>query len=161
MRVGLISDTHGYLRPEVFERLSGVDRILHAGDVGAPEILTDLAAIAPVDAVWGNTDGWALREVASASLEVELGGWRFAVAHGHLVQELDGLLHMFPEAAVIVHGHSHVPRRDRVDGTWLVNPGSAGPGGEGWPPSVAIAEVGAEGLRVVHLDLHTGRPLAL
>lgn len=161
MRVGLISDTHGYLRPEVFERLSGVDRILHAGDVGDPDILTDLGALAPVDAVWGNTDGRALREVASLSLEIELDGWRFAVAHGHLVRNLDDLPDLFPEADVIVHGHTHVPRRDRVGDIWLVNPGSAGPGGEGWRPSVAIAELDDEGLRVVHLDLRTGRPLDL
>lgn len=161
MRVGLISDTHGKLRPEVFERLSGVDRILHAGDVGGPEILTDLAALAPVDAVWGNTDGWALRDVASASLELELGGRRFAVVHGHLVSDLDGLLALFPDAVVVVHGHSHVPRCERVGDRWLVNPGSAGPGGEGWEPSVAIAETDADEFRVVHLDLRTGRPLAL
>ncbi len=161
MRVGLISDTHGQLRPEVFERLSDVDRILHAGDVGGPHILTDLAALAPVDAVWGNTDGWAMREMASASLELELGGRRFAVAHGHLVPDLDDLLAVFPDAAVVVHGHSHVPRRERVGDRWLVNPGSAGPGGDGWEPSVAIAEIGADEFRVVHLDLRSGRPLAL
>lgn len=161
MRVGLISDTHGQLRPEVFERLSGVDRILHAGDVGSPDILTDLAELAPVDAVWGNTDGWALRDVASASIELELHGWGFAVAHGHLVADPDGLLAVFPDATVIVHGHTHVPRRDRVGDRWLVNPGSAGPGGEGWEPSVAIAEIEAGGLRIVHLDVRTGRPLAL
>ena len=161
MRIGLISDTHGHLRPEVFERLSDVDRILHAGDVGGPEVLADLAVLAPVDAVWGNTDGWALRDVASASLELELGGVRFAVAHGHLVADLDRLVDTFPDAAVIVHGHSHVPRRQRMNGTWLINPGSAGPGGEGWEPSVAIAEIDAERVRFVHLDLRSGRPLEL
>lgn len=161
MRVGLISDTHGQLRPEVFERFSGVDRILHAGDVGDPAILTDLAVLAPVDAVWGNTDGWALRGVASASLELELEGRRFAVAHGHLVPDLDGLLSDFPDADVVVHGHSHVPRRERVGDRWFVNPGSAGPGGDGWEPSVAIAEIDAGEIRIVHLDLRTGRPLAL
>lgn len=161
MRLGLISDTHGHLRPEVFERLSGVERILHAGDVGGPEILADLSTIAPVHAVWGNTDGWALRGVAAASVQMELAGLRFAVAHGHAVAQLDRLVEEFPDADVIVHGHSHVPRRDRIGGAWLVNPGSAGPGGEGWAPSVAVAEVSGGRIDVTHLDLRTGRTLVL
>lgn len=160
MRVGLISDTHGALRPEVFERLAGVDRILHAGDVGPPSVLADLRTIAPVLAVWGNTDGWDVRGETEETLEVQLGGVRFAVAHGHLVASFDDLPGLFPDADAIVHGHSHVPRAERRDGTWLLNPGSAGPGGEGWPPSVAVAEVGDAGLRVVHYELATGRVLA-
>lgn len=161
MRLGLISDTHGLLRPEVFERLSGVQRILHAGDVGDPGILSDLAAIAPVEAVWGNTDGWALRGVASETLEVELEGVRFAVAHGHRVPAFERLVDRFPGADVVVHGHSHVPRADRIGRVWLVNPGSAGPGGEGWAPSVAVAEVSGGEFEVVHLDVRTGRTLLL
>lgn len=161
MRIGLISDTHGQLRPEVFDRLAGVDRILHAGDIGRPEILADLASIAPVAAVWGNTDGWDLRDVVSGSVEVELDGMRFGVAHGHRVAEFDRLAEEFPDAHAIVHGHSHVPRRDRVNGVWFLNPGSAGPGGEGWAPSVAVAEVTDGDLAVVHFDLRTGRKLSL
>lgn len=170
MRVGLISDTHGHLRPEVFERLAGVDRILHAGDVGGPEILSDLAALAPVAAVWGNTDGWALRGIVREHAEVEVEGVRFAVVHGHRVSTFETLLEQFPGADVIVHGHSHVPRCDRVAGRWLLNPGSAGPGGQGWAPSLAIATIDAAGgtdgavldrLEIVHLDLRTGEPLDL
>lgn len=161
MRIGLISDTHGHLRPEVFERLDGVERILHAGDIGRPEILADLASIAPVAAVWGNTDGWDLRDVVSGSVEVELDGLRFGVAHGHRVAQFERLADEFPDADAIVHGHSHVPRCDRVKDVWFLNPGSAGPGGDGWPPSVAIAEINGRDLRVVHLDLRTGRALSL
>lgn len=161
MRIGLISDTHGHLRPEVFERFSGVERILHAGDVGGGAILDDLSALAPVEAVWGNTDGWAVRAAARPSLEVELEGLCFAVSHGHLVSEFDRLVDEFPAADIIVHGHSHVPRFDRVGRAWLVNPGSAGPGGDGWDPSVAIAEVDGTRLDLVHLDVRTGRILAL
>lgn len=161
MRIGLISDTHGHLRPEIFDRLAGVDRILHAGDVGRPEILADLASIAPVAAVWGNTDGWDLRDVVSGRVEVELDGMRFGVAHGHRVAQFDRLADEFPNADAIVHGHSHVPRRDLVNGVWFLNPGSAGPGGEGWAPSVAIAEIADGELSVVHLDLRTGRELSL
>lgn len=167
MRVGLISDTHGHLRPEVFERLADVDRILHAGDVGGPEILADLSTLAPVAAVWGNTDGWALRDATAEHVRVEIGGLRFAVAHGHRVPTFEALLEQFPDADVIVHGHSHVPRRDRVDGVWLLNPGSAGPGGDGWNPSVAIATIPGTGdsprdaLEVAHLDLRTGAAIEL
>lgn len=157
MRVGLISDTHGLLRPEIFERLAGVDRILHAGDVGGPDILADLEALAPVAAVWGNTDGWDLRGHATASVEVELAGVRFAVAHGHRVARFELLRAEFPDAGAIVHGHSHVPRADRIGETWMLNPGSAGPGGEGWPPSVAVVDVRDGALDVVHLDVATGR----
>lgn len=161
MRIGLISDTHGHLRPEVFERLAGVERILHAGDIGRPEILADLASIAPVAAVWGNTDGWDLRDVVSGSVEVELAGMRFGVAHGHRVAKFERLADEFPDADTIVHGHSHVPRCDRLDGVWFLNPGSAGPGGEGWAPSVAIAEITGGELTVVHLDLATGHEMSL
>jgi putative phosphoesterase len=170
MRVGLISDTHGHLRSEVFERLAGVDRILHAGDIGGPEIVSDLAALAPVAAVWGNTDGWALRDIVPEHAEMEVEGVRFAVAHGHRVPTFEKLLEQFPAADVIVHGHSHVPRCDRVAGRWLLNPGSAGPGGQGWAPSLAIATIDEVGetdgaardrLEVVHLDLRTGAPLDL
>src|SRR5690606_32960928 len=89
VRIGLISDTHGRLAPEVVERLAGVERILHAGDVGGPEILDELAAIAPVDAVWGNTDGFALRAVTRESVELDLGGLRFGMAHGHRAGAFD------------------------------------------------------------------------
>lgn len=157
MRIGLISDTHGLLRPEVFERLAGVDRILHAGDVGDPGILSDLEVLAPVAAVWGNTDGWDIRDHAAASVELELDGLRFAVAHGHRVARFDDLRTEFPDAGAIVHGHSHVPRADRVGGTWMLNPGSAGPGGEGWPPSVAVADLRDGVLDVIHLDVASGR----
>ena len=161
MRVGLISDTHGHLRPEVFDRLAGVERVLHAGDVGPPEILLDLAALAPVDAVWGNTDGWDLRDATSERLVLELGGLRIAVVHGHRVADFDELTAQFPGADAILHGHSHVPRRDLVGGIWLLNPGSAGPGGEGWAPSVAIAEISSGRLDVVHLDLRSGDVISL
>jgi predicted phosphodiesterase len=83
------------------------------------------------------------------------------------VATYEALIDRFPDADAIVHGHSHVPRCDRVDGVWLLNPGSAGPGGECWPPSVAIAKIDGDGaagrdrLTVVHLDLRTGEPFEL
>lgn len=161
MRIGLISDTHGLLRPEVFAHLADVEHILHAGDVGGPGILVDLAALAPVTAVSGNTDGWDLRAVARGTAELDLGGLRFALAHGHRAASFDDLVRQFPRADVIVHGHSHVPRADRVGGAWLLNPGSAGPGGDGWPPSVGIATIEDGRLSVTHIELATGRALAV
>lgn len=156
MRIGLISDTHGLLHPNVLNLLGGVEHILHAGDVGMPTVLTDLRTIAPVTAVWGNTDGFDIRACTAAEIEVDLGGVRFAIAHGHRVAEFDQLCELFPRAAVIVHGHSHVPRDDFVNGFRMLNPGSAGPGGAGWAPSVAIAEILGGSLNVTHVDVATG-----
>lgn len=159
MRIGLISDTHGFLRPEVFERLHGVERILHAGDVGRAEIITDLQAIAPVSAVWGNTDAFDVRACTADRLEMELAGVRFGLAHGHRVASFDQLADEFPGVAAVVHGHSHVPRDDLIRGVRMLNPGSAGPGAAGWAPSVAVAEVRDGTIDVVHLDLASGSVL--
>ena len=159
MRIGLISDTHGILRPAVFDLFQDVDHILHAGDVGSPDILIDLQTIAPVTAVWGNTDGFDIRACTTEQAEVELGGVRFALAHGHRVAEFDRLADIFPRAGAIVHGHSHVPRDDLVNGIRMLNPGSAGPGGAGWPPSVAIVDIEDSSIILVHLDVATRSPL--
>lgn len=139
MRVGLISDTHGRLRPEVFERLEGVDRILHAGDVGPPSLLVELEAVAPVTAVWGNTDGLELRATLPEIAELELAGRRIVVVHGHQVGAPDpgNLRAAHPSADIIVYGHTHRPRTDHGE-SLVVNPGSAGAARFGTPPSVAI-----------------------
>jgi putative phosphoesterase len=122
--IGVISDTHGLLRPEAVAALRGVDRIIHAGDIGAPEILTALSEIAPVTAVRGNNDrgAWA-REIPLTQV-VDAGGLHVYVIHD--VGELD----VDPGAggfAVVVAGHSHHPRNERRDGVLWFNPGSAGP----------------------------------
>lgn len=156
MRIGLVSDTHGALRPEVLRLLQGVDHILHAGDVGLPSVLTDLGTIAPVTAVWGNTDSFDVRACTVDRVEVELGGLVIGLAHGHLVATFDQLADVLPRATAIVHGHSHIPRDDLVGGVRMLNPGSAGPGAAGWPPSVAILEVDADALTIEHLDVATG-----
>jgi len=153
-RVGLISDTHGHLRPEVFAALEGVERVLHAGDVENPDHLTDLSVIAPVTAVSGNVDGPAVRSGVPEQVVVVVGGVRVAVIHGHQVHpEYRLLLARFPDARVIVHGHTHVPRCDMVGDVLLVNPGAAGNAQKGHAPCVAILEV-ADGLPTVrHLNL--------
>jgi putative phosphoesterase len=161
MRIGLISDTHGFLCPEVLELFANVDHILHAGDVGILDILTDLQTIAPVTAVWGNTDGFDVRAHTAGEAEVELGGMLFGLVHGHRISEFNQLVDVFPRAVAIVHGHSHVPRDDLVNGIRMLNPGSAGPGGVGQAPSVAIVEVDDGSIEVVHLDIATGTALQL
>ena len=124
MRVGIISDTHGLLRPEAERALDGVDAIVHAGDVGRLEVLEKLKQIAPVFAVRGNvdTDDWA--KDLPLTRVVELGGVTFYVLHD--LHELD----LKPEAAgfdFVVSGHSHKPEESVRNGVRYVNPGSAGP----------------------------------
>jgi len=122
--IGIISDTHGLLRPEAVAALRGAEHIIHAGDVGAPEVLAALAEIAPVTAVRGNNDRgpWAGQIPATAVFEAD--GVSIYVLHD--VKELD----LDPAAAgfgVVVAGHSHHPSQDERDGVLFFNPGSAGP----------------------------------
>jgi uncharacterized protein len=124
MIVGVISDTHGLLRAEAIEALGGVDHILHAGDIGAPEVLAALVRIAPVTAIRGNVDiePWA-RGLPETEV-VELGG-----ATIYMLHDL-GRLDLKPEAAgidVVVYGHSHQPKMEERNGVLYFNPGSAGP----------------------------------
>ena len=156
MRIGLISDTHGKLRPEVFEVFEDVDLILHAGDIGPESILTELEAIAPVHAVLGNTDTFELRARAAEALEVDIGGSRIVVVHGHQFgsPSADRLVEAYPEANVIVYGHTHRQRIDEVDGRLIINPGAAGPARFNLKPCVAILTLGAgEPPRARHITL--------
>lgn len=125
--IGLISDTHGLVRPEVFDALAGVSRVLHAGDVGPPEVLVELAAIAPVTAVYGNTDAPGRPEL-SARIQETIGGVRVVVTHGH---ELGAptppkLVTAYPDAQVIVYGHTHQQLVTKAARRIVVNPGAAG-----------------------------------
>jgi uncharacterized protein len=147
MRLGIISDTHGLLRPEVFEAFAGVDHILHAGDVGPLELLHELEAIAPVTAVYGNTDGMDLRAKLRRVAAIELDGFRIVVTHGDQfgrgVTPLQ-LHEAFPDDDVIVYGHSHQPLLEIVDVVVTVmNPGAAGPRRFDIPASVGIMELEA------------------
>jgi uncharacterized protein len=143
VRIGLLSDTHGLLRPEVFRALEGVDHVLHAGDVGPPELLDELEAIAPVTAVFGNTDGWALRARTVESARVSLGGVRAAVLHGHLLPAATAAhaAAANPGAGLIVYGHSHRPEIRRIGDALVVNPGSAGPRRFRDPVTLAVARI--------------------
>jgi uncharacterized protein len=124
MIVGVISDTHGLLRPEAVAALRGVDRIVHAGDIGAPEVLSALGELAPVTAVRGNNDKgpWA-RAIAETEV-VDAGGVLIYVIHDVAQLDVDPAAGGF---GVVVAGHSHVPRNELQGGVLWFNPGSAGP----------------------------------
>ena len=143
MRVGLISDTHGLLRPEVLDFLRGSDHIVHGGDVCDPSVLEALRAVAPLTAVRGNNDRGAWAEGLRESELVCLGGiFLYAI---HDLAEID----IEPRAAgvrVVVSGHSHRPSVEERDGVLYVNPGSAGPRRFRLP--IAAAELAVEGERV-------------
>lgn len=127
IEIGLISDTHGLLRADVHTALAGVSMILHAGDVGGDDILLELGLIAPVQAVWGNTDPPGVRGLRE-SLDLEIGGLRVHVSHGHELgrPRPEALLEAYT-ADVIVYGHTHRQVIHRaVDGRLVVNPGAAG-----------------------------------
>ena len=146
MRLGVISDTHGLLRPEVFEVFKQVDHILHAGDVGEPQVLIELQAIAPVTAVYGNSDGSELRARLPQVAELELDGFAVVVTHGdqfgHPTPE--NLHAAFPRAEIIVYGHTHKPLLELVDRTVTVmNPGGAGHPRFKLKPGVGIMELEA------------------
>ncbi|MFZ0731831.1 MAG: metallophosphoesterase family protein [Candidatus Sulfotelmatobacter sp.] len=122
--IGVISDTHGLLRPEAVRALHGSDYIIHAGDVGNPGILDQLRAIAPLTAIRGNIDKAAWARSLSETEVVEIGGVSIYVLHD--LAELD----LKPEAAgfaALISGHSHVPKQEMRDGVLYFNPGSAGP----------------------------------
>src|SRR4051812_9220486 len=137
MLVGLISDTHGLLRPEVFTALDGVELILHAGDVGGRSILAELAAMAPVHAVYGNTDAPGEPGLAR-SLGLDIDGVSIHVSHGHELGRptADRLLARY-DADVIVFGHTHRPLVEYCGTRLVVNPGAAGPRRFDVKPSVA------------------------
>ena len=158
MRLGVIADTHGLLRPAVLDVFAEVDHILHAGDIGPNDLLIELEALAPVTAVFGNTDGFEIRRRCPQVAHLELDGLAITVTHGdQFGSPTPALLHdAFPESDVIVYGHTHQPVLELVDRTVTVmNPGAAGPRRFDVVPSVGIMEFEA-GLppraRLVPLD---------
>lgn len=141
VRIGLISDTHGQLRPAVHEAFAGVSMILHAGDVCGDEILDELALIAPVQAVYGNCDApWDAR--LTEQLDLTIAGVRIHVQHGHeLGRPGAATVAAAYDADVCVYGHTHKQLVERVDGRLIVNPGAAGPRRFDLLPSVAILTI--------------------
>jgi len=149
--VGILSDTHGLLRPEVEDVLAGCDHILHAGDVGDPEVLEKLGRIAPVVAVRGNMDYGSWSNALAVAEMVEIGNIFFYILHDLYHLDLD------PAAAgihVVVSGHTHRPELIQQDGVFFLNPGSAGHRRHNYPVSVAIVEIenGRVDPRIVKID---------
>ncbi|MCX7907030.1 MAG: metallophosphatase family protein [Bacteroidetes bacterium] len=128
--VGLLSDTHGYVHPRLGEVFQGVDFLLHAGDVGRPEVLWELESIAPVRAVWGNVDDWTLRRMLPEWLEETWEGVHLLMTH------IGGVPPQWPQGIrdrlertrpdVFICGHSHVPYAGRWGRTLVLNPGACG-----------------------------------
>ena len=143
VRIGLISDTHGLLRPYVHTAFSGVDQILHAGDVCGDEILDELALIAPVEAVFGNCDVPGDRRLHEA-LDLTIGEVTIHVQHGHeLGRPKPAQVAASYSAQVCVFGHTHKQSIDSIDGRVIINPGAAGPRRFDLLPSVAVLTVDA------------------
>jgi uncharacterized protein len=154
VRIGLISDTHGLLRPEVLTVFNGVEHIFHAGDVGGTTILTELEAIAPVTAVWGNTD-FGLHDVLPEIISLEVGGIKVKVLHGHQSgsPRAQQMAMEHRDCDLVLFGHSHKPEIHRAGSVLAVNPGSAGPARFSSPVTVAIGTIrsGNVGAEIVEL----------
>jgi putative phosphoesterase len=141
MRIGVLSDTHGLLRPEVLPALAGVDHILHAGDVGDPAILDALRGVAPVTAIRGNIDTHGPCAELPPTEALELGGSFIYMVHS--IADLD----IVPKAAgvqLVIYGHSHKPSVETRDGVIYLNPGSAGPRRFDLPVTLALVEIATD-----------------
>jgi len=152
--IGLVSDTHGMVRASLFDALQGVELILHAGDVGDDDVLAELEAIAPVRAVYGNTDRPG-NSLLVGELVLDIGGVSIHVSHGH---ELGSptpakLLAAYPQR-VLVYGHTHRQLITEVDGRLVINPGAAGARRFDLRPSVArlVIEHGESSVQLIALD---------
>jgi putative phosphoesterase len=149
MRIGVISDTHGLVRPEVRAAFDGVDHILHAGDIGGEEVLAELGTIAEVTACAGNNDGWRCGP-AGKTARISLGGLRFLLVH--VRDDAAAELRRTP-ADVVVFGHSHKPADEHSGGVWGFNPGSAGPRRFSLPVCVGLLEQVRGKWRARHIGL--------
>ncbi len=150
MLIGVISDTHGLLRPEAVTALAGMDHILHAGDVGDIRILEALRELAPVTAIRGNIDRWGECAELPATDAVEVGGRLFYLVHS--VTDLD-INPVVADVAVVVSGHSHKPSSQIRDGVTYLNPGSAGPQRFNLPVTVAFVTVNEGEIETKLIDL--------
>ena len=145
MRIGVISDTHGLLRPEALAALSGCQRIIHAGDIGKPEVLAGLRELAPLEAIRGNVDSGDWAAAIPEQLDLQLGGLRIHVTHDVKTMAIDPVADGID---VVIAGHSHQPKIEEVNGVLYLNPGSAGRRRFKLPISLAL------------LDIEDGQPRA-
>lgn len=154
VRVGVISDTHGLVRPEAVAALAGSELLIHAGDIGKPEVIPALEAVAPTVAIRGNVDRWA--DHMPDTETVDVAGWRIFVLHDLKTLDFD------PAAAgvhVVIAGHSHKPLVREAGGVLYLNPGSAGPRRFTLPVAVAYLELGPDeaAAEIVELEVGAGR----
>lgn len=145
MRIGVISDTHGLLRPEALAALQGCERIIHAGDIGKPEVLEGLRALAPLDVIRGNVDSGDWAAEVPEHLDLEIGGLRVYVTHDVKTMGIDPIAE---QVDVVIAGHSHQPKIEQVNGVLYLNPGRAGRRRFTLPISLAL------------LDIEDGQPRA-
>ena len=145
MRIGVISDTHGLVRPEALAILDGCACIIHAGDIGKPEVLDALQALAPLEVIRGNVDSGEWASAIPERLDLEVGGLRIHVLHDLKTLGLDPVAE---QVDVVIAGHSHQPRIEEVGGVLYLNPGSAGRRRFSLPISLAL------------LDIEDGQPRA-
>lgn len=145
MRIGVISDTHGLLRPEALAALQGCERIIHAGDIGKPEVLDGLRALAPLDAIRGNVDSGDWAVAIPERLDLQIGGLRIHVIHDVKTMAIDPVAE---RVDVVIAGHSHQPKLEEIDAVLYLNPGSAGRRRFRLPISLAL------------LDIEDGQPRA-
>lgn len=152
IRVGVISDTHGLLRPQALAALAGSDYIVHGGDIGNETILSDLALIAPLTVVRGNNDKGPWARDIPGSARLQLGNVCIYAVHDIATIDID------PRQAgvqVVIYGHSHKPRAEHRGAVLFLNPGSAGPRRFKLPVSVAMLEIDGDAVqaRIVELDI--------
>jgi uncharacterized protein len=150
LTIGVISDTHGLLRPEIAQRLAGVEHIIHAGDIGRPEVIDGLRLIAPVTAIKGNVDTGDWAALYPDTQLVRLGGRCIYVLHDLKELSLDPVSSGID---IVVSGHSHRQRIETLKGVLYLNPGSAGPRRFNLPITLATLEVTASGPRPLIHDL--------
>jgi uncharacterized protein len=155
-RVGVISDTHGLLRPEALAVLRGCDHIVHAGDIGKPEVLASLSEIAPVTAVRGNNDNGPWADGLAETELFEVGGTVIYAIHD--LSQLDIELSA-GGVQVVISGHSHKPSVERRDGVLYLNPGSAGPRRFRLPIALAELTVGGGEASARVVELEVGVPI--
>jgi putative phosphoesterase len=152
-RIGIISDTHGLLRPQVKQRLAGVAHIIHGGDIGKPDVIAELLRIAPVTAIRGNIDTGQWAEEYPETEMLRFGGRTIYVLHDVQELRLDPLM---CGVDVVVSGHSHRPRIETIGGVLYLNPGSAGPRRFNLPVTLATLDLTACGPRPLIHDLGVG-----
>ncbi|MCQ4318677.1 metallophosphoesterase family protein [Stutzerimonas stutzeri] len=145
MRIGIISDTHGLLRPEALAALQGCERIIHAGDIGKPEVLDRLRELGPLDAIRGNVDSGDWATAIPETLDLRIDGLRIHVTHDVKTMQIDPVAE---GVAVVIAGHSHQPKIEQVNDVLYLNPGSAGRRRFKLPISLAL------------LDIEDGQPRA-